>query len=94
MSVLLRVENILQLPESSIIPIENIHYVFVVREGKAVRKAIKIGRRHPGLVEVLSGVIAGEQVVVEGALKLRDGSAVSISGQEAETNISENGSKT
>jgi membrane fusion protein (multidrug efflux system) len=94
MSVLLRVENILQLPESSIIPIENIHYVFVVREGKAVRKAIKIGRRHPGLVEVLSGVIAGEQVVVEGALKLRDGSAVSISGQEAETNIPENGSKT
>jgi membrane fusion protein (multidrug efflux system) len=94
MSVLLRVENILQLPESSIIPIENIHYVFVVREGKAVRKAIKIGRRHPGVVEVLSGLVAGEEVVVEGALKLRDGSAVSISGQEAETNIPENGSKT
>jgi membrane fusion protein (multidrug efflux system) len=93
-SVLLQVENILQLPESSIIPIENIHYVFVVIEDKAVRKAIKIGRRHPGVVEVISGLVAGEQVVVEGALKLRDGSAVSISGQEAETDIPENGSKT
>jgi membrane fusion protein (multidrug efflux system) len=92
-SVLLQVENILQLPESSIIPIENIHYVFVVREDKAVRKAIKIGRRHPGVVEVISGLVVGEEVVVEGALKLRDGSAVSISGQKAETDIPENGSK-
>jgi membrane fusion protein (multidrug efflux system) len=95
-SVLLQVENILQLPESSIIPIENIHYVFVVNEDKAVRKAIKIGRRHPGMVEVMSGLVEGEQVVVEGALKLRDGSAVSLIGQEAKTEVTtaENGSKT
>jgi len=81
-SVLLQVEKILQLPESSIIPIENVHYVFVEKEGKAIRKAIKIGRRHPGVVEVVSGLVEGEQVVVEGALKLREGSAVSIIGQE------------
>ncbi|PKH85095.1 efflux RND transporter periplasmic adaptor subunit [Colwellia sp. Bg11-28] len=83
-SVLLQVENILQLPESSIIPIEDIHYVFVEKEGKAIRKAIKIGRRHPGVVEVLSGLVEGEHVVVEGALKLRDGYAVNIIGQVAE----------
>jgi membrane fusion protein (multidrug efflux system) len=95
-SVLLQVEKILQLPESSIIPIENIHYVFVESEGKAVRKAIKIGRRHPGVVEVVSGLIEGEQVVVEGALKLRDGSAISIIGQEKKEDHSasaEDGSK-
>ena len=82
-SVLLQVENILQLPESSIIPIEDKHYVFVEHNGNAVRKAIIIGRRHPGVVEVVSGLVAGEQVVVEGALKLRDGSAVSIIGQDS-----------
>jgi len=94
-SVLLQVENILQLPESSIIPIESTHYVFVVKEEKAVRKAIKIGRRHPGVVEVISGLLEGEQVVVEGALKLRDGSVVSIIGQEDKTEATapENGSK-
>jgi membrane fusion protein (multidrug efflux system) len=92
-SVLLQVENILQLPESSIIPIENTHYVFVVKEEKAVRKAIEIGRRHPGVVEVISGLVAGEKVVVEGALKLRDGSVVSIIGQEAETAAPVNGNK-
>jgi membrane fusion protein (multidrug efflux system) len=93
-NVLLQVENILQLPESSIIPIESSHYVFVVKEEKAVRKAIKIGRRHPGVVEVISGLLEGEQVVVEGALKLRDGSVVSIVGQEdkTEATASENGS--
>lgn len=95
-SVLLQVEKILQLPESSIIPIENTHYVFVESEGEAVRKAIKIGRRHPGVVEVVSGLIEGEQVVVEGALKLRDGSAISIIGQEKKEDQSasaEEGSK-
>ncbi|HCM48493.1 MAG TPA: efflux RND transporter periplasmic adaptor subunit [Colwellia sp.] len=93
-NVLLQVENILQLPESSIIPIESTHYVFVVKEEKAVRKAIKIGRRLPGVVEVISGLLEGEQVVVEGALKLRDGSVVSIVGQEgkAEASAPENGS--
>ncbi|PKG83516.1 efflux RND transporter periplasmic adaptor subunit [Colwellia sp. 75C3] len=97
-SVLLQVENILQLPESTIIPIENNHYVFAVSDDKAVRKAIKIGRRHPGVVEVISGLVEGEQVVVEGALKLRDGSAVSIIGKETEaedkTATPDNGSKT
>ncbi len=95
-SVLLQVEKILQLPESSIIPIENAHYVFIETEGKAVRKAIKIGRRHPGVVEVVSGLVEGQQVVVEGALKLRDGSAVSIIGQkstEEDSASNQNGSK-
>ncbi len=86
-SVLLQVENILQLPESSIIPIENSHYVFIEKEGKAFRKAIEIGRRQPGVVEVISGLKEGEQVVVEGALKLRDGATVSII--EPEQKISE-----
>lgn len=77
-SVILQVEKILQLPESAIIPIEDKHYVFVVNEDKAQRKTITIGRRHPGVVEVLSGLVEGEQVVVEGALKLREGAAVKI----------------
>ncbi|MBU2869166.1 efflux RND transporter periplasmic adaptor subunit [Colwellia sp. E2M01] len=77
-SVLLQSENILKLSEGSIIPIENTHYVFVIKDNKAVRKSIEIGRRQPGFVEVLSGLVEGEKVVVEGALKLRDGTAVSI----------------
>lgn len=77
-NVIMQVDKVLQLPESSIIPIESTHYVFVVNNGIAHRKAITIGRRHPGIVEVTSGLVAGEQVVVEGALKLREGAAVEI----------------
>ena len=83
-SVLLQIEKIFQLPESAIIPIEDKHYVFVVNEEKALRKRIEIGRRHPGFVEISSGLIEGELVVVEGALKLRDGTAVTIIDQKDE----------
>jgi len=83
-SVLLQIEKIFQLPESAIIPIEDKHYVFVVNEEKALRKRIEIGRRHPGFVEISSGLIEGELVVVEGALKLRDGTAVIIIDQKIE----------
>ena len=44
------------------------------------------------MVEVISGLVENEQVVVEGALKLRDGSAVSIIGQ-AIKETTEDGSK-
>lgn len=87
--VLLDVETILQLPESTIIPIENKHYVFIENNGKAVRKTIQIGRRHRGLVEVVSGLVAGENVVVEGALKLRDGTEINVINQPTEVLPSE-----
>ena len=71
-------DNVLQVPESSIIPIEDKHYVYVVKEDVATRKTVTIGRRQPGIVEVLSGLEVGEEVVVEGALKLRDGRTVKV----------------
>lgn len=76
-------ETLLQLPESTIIPVEDKHFVFVVIDGSDVnqiaqRKRITIGRRQMGAVEVLSGIELGEQVVTQGALKLRDGVSVKV----------------
>lgn len=88
-SVILQVEQILQLPESAIIPIEDKHYVFVINEDKAQRKAITIGRRHPGVVEVVAGLVEGESVVVEGALKLTDGTTVKALQPEINENDAE-----
>lgn len=81
-----QVETLLQLPESAIIPIENKHFVFVIstESGKspiATRKSIDIGRRLPGIVEVLGGLNESEHVVIEGALKLRDGINVKVINQ-------------
>ena len=81
-NIVRQVDRVLQLPESTIIPIEKDHFVFVIEqinnESIAKRKAIIVGRRHPGVVEVLSGLKEGEQVVIEGALKLRDGVQVKV----------------
>jgi membrane fusion protein (multidrug efflux system) len=67
----------LVVPESAIVPERGSVYVFVVSGGQAERREVTIGRRQPGLVELLRGVAAGERVVVEGSQKIRDGSPVS-----------------
>lgn len=91
--VVRQVETLLQLPESTIIPIEDKHFVFVINqddndENIAKRKSITIGRRLPGVVEVLAGIQQGEDVVTEGALKLRDGASVNIITQLNDQSVS------
>jgi membrane fusion protein (multidrug efflux system) len=76
LQVVRKVEQVLQIPESAVIPIENDHFVFVIESDKAVKKQLEIGRRYHGFIEVISGLDMGAVVVIEGALKLRDGVAV------------------
>ncbi len=76
--IIRNVEQLLQVPESAVIPIEDKHFVFVVEDGKAVKKQLHIGRRYHGFVEVLDGIKVGAKVVIEGALKLRDGTSVNV----------------
>src|SRR5690349_1442496 len=64
------------IPEQALTPEAERQYVFVVADGKAQRREVRIGSRRPGIVEVLAGLNAGEQVVVEGTQKVRDGSPV------------------
>lgn len=92
--VVRQVETLLQLPESAIIPIENKHFIFVVhgknpQEQTAVRKSITIGRRLPGVVEILAGVNQQELIVIEGALKLRDGAKVKVISPLENSNLEE-----
>jgi len=80
-----QIDIVLQLPESAIIPVEDKHFVFIVDKDKAKRIAIKIGRRQPGIVEVTSGIKEGTEVIVEGALKLRDGSDITVLNKVTDT---------
>lgn len=72
------VDNVLQIPESAIIPIEDKHFVFLVSDNVAIKKEVFVGRRKPGVAEILGGIQAGDRVVTEGALKLREGTQVSV----------------
>lgn len=66
----------LVIPESAIIPINQKQYVYQIIEQKVQRVEVTIGRRQPGLVEILSGLQQGDQVVTEGVVKVRPGSLV------------------
>jgi RND family efflux transporter MFP subunit len=50
--------------------------VLVVRDGRAERRAVTVREAGGGRVEVVSGLTAGERVVVEGPTELADGDAV------------------
>ncbi len=56
----------------------NDRYVFVVENGKAVRKNVKTGRRIDDVYEITSGLTSGEEVVVTGHSGLLDGKPVKV----------------
>ena len=52
------------LPVDSVIRIGQLESVQVVRDGRVFRRLVRTGPRHDGQVEILSGLAAGEQVVL------------------------------
>ncbi|HEY6643298.1 efflux RND transporter periplasmic adaptor subunit [Povalibacter sp.] len=65
------------VPEGAVLPEQSKQYIFIVENDKAVRREVEVGHRVPGRVQILSGLIPGERIVVDGALKLREGMTVS-----------------
>ena len=70
----------LLVPEEAIVPERGHTYVFVVRNNVVERREVRIGKRRPGSVEVVSGVEENERVVVDGTQNVRDGSVVQEAG--------------
>ena len=68
-------EDALVVPQIAVL--ENA-YVFVVEGGKAVRKNVALGIQNTTMVEVLDGLAAGADVVVEGNFGLEEGAAVQV----------------
>ena len=69
----------LVIPEEAVIPSGDRQYVLVVGADDTVaRREIRIGSRRPGVVEVVSGLGAGERVVTHGSLKVRPGETVTV----------------
>lgn len=68
--------NAVVVPEDAILALQSARYVWLVNDGKASRRQVEIGVRRPGFVEIQSGVVAGDQVVVGGLERLTEGAAV------------------
>ncbi|WP_107851413.1 efflux RND transporter periplasmic adaptor subunit [Oceanimonas marisflavi] len=64
----------LAVPASSLLYAGNQRYVYVVDDtGKVSRRSVTVGRNLGDWVQVKAGLAAGERVVHEGVVKLRDG---------------------
>lgn len=69
--------NAIVVPEDAVLTSLNERIVWVVSpEKKVERRAVKIGVRRSGFVEITDGVKAGEKVVVGGAERLQPGMGV------------------
>lgn len=76
-------ETVMVIPEESLVPIQDRQYVYTIgSDNIANRVRVEIGRRRPGIVEVLSGLSLGQKVVTEGVIRLRPGAKVAIKGEQ------------
>ncbi len=74
-------EGAVVVPESAVQASERGFVVYVVDGGRAKQRPVQIGlRTGDGAVEILSGIAAGETVVIEGSDRLADGMAVEAGG--------------
>jgi membrane fusion protein, multidrug efflux system len=66
----------LMIREEALVPEQARQFVYVIQGQTVAKREVTLGRREPGLVEITNGLVAGDRVVVEGTLKLRDGAPV------------------
>ena len=52
--------------------------VFVVQDDRVERRAVTVGAAEGDQVEIVSGLTAGEQVVVDGPATMKDGDKVTV----------------
>jgi RND family efflux transporter MFP subunit len=68
------------VPAAAIVSFAGIDRVFTVRDGKASEIRIKTGRRTDSGIEILEGVSAGDQVVINPG-NMTDGESVTVTGK-------------
>ena len=76
--ILAQRSDAIQVPTSAIVAQGQTSRVFVVVDGKAVGRAVRLGVSDGTNTEVLEGLAAGDSIVVFGQNTLRDGQAVLV----------------
>ena len=69
-----------EVPKTAVRTVDGRTIVFVLREDRVERRAVRTGNEDGDALEVLSGVTAGERVVIEGPPTLQDGDRVRVQG--------------
>lgn len=74
----LREREALVIPEQAVMLRGADQYVFVADDGSARRVSVTLGARKPGMVEVVSGLEADDQVIVTGQDRLSSGNRINV----------------
>lgn len=70
------------VPAEALVSTPKGEMVFVLEDGKAVGRLVETGIEEANRIQIVTGVQPGDKVIVAGNEKLKDGTAVSISGAE------------
>ena len=65
--------GVLLVPGTAIVGAQGSEAVFIVENGKAVRRSVETGATSEGRVEIVSGLVEGDEIVTIGNNLLRDG---------------------
>ncbi len=77
-------QELSERPDAIVVPAEALvatitgSEVYTIDDGRAVETSVKIGARWQNNVEITSGLTKGQQVIVAGQQKLRDGTPVQV----------------
>ena len=82
-------DGVVVVPDAAIVREAEETAIFIVTDNKAARHEIKIGLSDGMRTEILSGVSAGDQVIVEGHAGLPDGAAVTTAKPESDASARE-----
>jgi len=72
------IEDALVIPIEAVIDLENNPHIYIINNGKAVRKSIEVGIANDVEVAVLEGITQKDQVIVRGQNSISDGSTVEV----------------
>ncbi|PSW18118.1 efflux transporter periplasmic adaptor subunit [Photobacterium sanctipauli] len=76
------------VPEEALVPRQKMNYLFVVNgDGVVEQRAVTLGIRRRGEVEIVTGVQAGEQVIIRGTQRARPGLTVETRTDERFTHL-------
>ena len=75
--------DVIVVPDSAIVREGDETAIFIVNDGKAARHEVKTGLSDGERTEILSGVSASDQVIVEGQAGLPDGAAIKTATPES-----------
>lgn len=82
-------ENALQIPRSAIIEDQATTSVFIVEDGRAVRRTVQTGYGNRGMVEVVNGLEDDERVVTLGQSSLKQDSRVTVINRSGDTELAD-----